>query len=98
MGNNYRKEVLDYMENLGRKYMNSLNELELDFVRSFNPILLIDKLEEVKKGTGLGKKYYQEMERFYDKYVNSDGEFEIKFLEAESFFKSSIQLSVNLKP
>lgn len=47
-----RKEVLDYMENLGRESKEDLDESELAYIKIMEEEpLLFDKVQEVKKGT-----------------------------------------------
>lgn len=67
-----RKEVLDYFRKIGEDLKNDLNEEELAYAKIMEDPILDDKVREIERNSPNALKYYQEMENYYDKYVNPE--------------------------
>jgi|ETNmetMinimDraft_2_1059921.scaffolds.fasta_scaffold89976_1 hypothetical protein len=67
-----RPEVLDYMKVLGQNLKDDLDEGELAFIKIMEETLLIDKVNEVQRRGPKWIGFYNEMEAYYDKYINPD--------------------------
>lgn len=65
-----KKEVLNYMRGLGEKLKSDLDEGELAYAKIMEDPILADKVREIERNSSNALKYYQEMESYYDKYVN----------------------------
>ncbi len=65
-----RKEVLDYMLDLGNRLKSELGESELAYAKIMEDPLLIEKIRDVESNSLKAKLYYEEMEYFYDRYEN----------------------------